>query len=111
MRKNINSTHKLPRNPLHEIVWAAWAEILFLELLIDIPQYWFFSLVDHKQLPAGNVCSSRMKGRRQAGREGGRGAKTVETHHMYSTFMLLLFRLWKKQLISYSRCFSTYELW
>lgn len=66
--KHINSTHQLPRNLLHEIVPASWAEILILGLLIDIPHYWFLSLVDHKQLSSWQCVFIENK-RKEAGRE------------------------------------------
>lgn len=91
MRKNIKSTHKLPRNLLHEIVQASWAEILILGLLIDIPHYWFLGLVDHKQLYPWQCMFIENKRKRQAGRKEGKEAQTTEIHHMHSNFMLLLF--------------------
>ena len=66
--KNINSTHKLPRNILHRIVLASWAEILIIRIGIPLP---LFRLDDHKLLITWHLVFTENK-RKETGRKTGR---------------------------------------
>lgn len=72
--KNINSTHKLPRNILHRRVLASWAEILLIR--IDILLL-VFRLDDHKLLFTRHLVFTENK-RKETGRKTGREGERQE---------------------------------